>query len=369
MRILSILVANFVLLSCTFGKESGESVQEPPKSSSVTRANKKAAGHDKSLDILTRYFEQADSVHREIWRVLAEVKLPVGKTPFGKVHRALMASENIKLSNKSQFSCDNYSVKRDVKGVEGFPQEAEVFEVCNRREGAKRLAKFQALNNRSVKVTFYSENLREVVGLGPTVVAKVYNCELKASESLQLEEVNCDNWNQDKSSSEMFGFTTYKYNKNKPAMISLKGKVFKDLTDVRSIEVSIPQQGKVKITETELYAPEEEPQVIAKPPPLPPKADDTDRYLKEKKVRGRGGETPPLVLPDNHGIPEIPPHGHEMIPLAPEQQVDPDVLQQQRGEQGHPESDQDPNPENDSQDTGEDYDLPVVDENGELRER
>lgn len=376
------LLSLVFLTSCTFeGEKKKVSSPGPQKISSVPQQRSGSAGSsadpsvDKSTETLNRYLEQADAVHREIWRILAQSQLPVGKTPFGKVNRAFLANEGVKLSNKSQFSCDNYSVKKNKRSQSGYPQDGEVYEVCNRKEGAKRIAGFAAKSDRELELTFYPENLRDVLGLGPTVVGKSVHCQLKASDSFQLESITCSGWNQDKSSSEMLGFERYEYRKNGENVIFLKGKVYKDLTDVRSIEVSVPQKGNIKIKEIELYAPEPEVKVTTtppKPPPRPPKQDDTHRYLREKSQRGAARpEPPPMVLPDNHGIPTLPEHGHELIPLEREEGMDPDVMQQQDNigtPEGTVSPDQPVNPDQ-PYETGEDFELPAIDENGELRER
>lgn len=368
----SLLICAFLYLSsCTFeGDEKQVASKNEPKTVIPQTVSPKSSlahnkSNDKSFDALNRYFEQADSIHREVWRVVADVKLPVGKTPFGKVQRALMSYEEFKLSNKSQFSCDNYSVKKNVKSVSGFPQEGEIFEVCNKREGAKKIASYAASSSREVKVDFYPENLRDILGLGPTVMNKTISCTISASESLQLETLKCAHWNQDQNAAEMLSFTTYDFDKNRKKMITLKGKVFKDLTDIRSIDVVIPQNGKILITETELYAPEEEIKAaVTSPPPLPPKEDDAHADKKMQKNSGQqSGQVVPSVLP------QTPPlnYGHEMIPLD----VDPDVLNQQQNisPESLPEGYQIPDQGLPQMQNSEDLELPVMDENGELRAR
>src|SRR5690606_15226612 len=115
-----------------------------------------------------KYFEASDAIHREAWWVLTGQRRPATKSPFGKVYRAILSSENHKLSNKSAFRCDRYIFRRDILGAGGFPQKAEIFEKCEEKMAAKKIAEFYAPSKNEIQVTFYPEHLEEILGLGAT---------------------------------------------------------------------------------------------------------------------------------------------------------------------------------------------------------
>ncbi|WP_374028722.1 hypothetical protein [Bdellovibrio bacteriovorus] len=217
------LVSWWVLLSLSlslvgcFSKQ--EKAPEPVSSGKTTvsvlppKKNSTEPAKDKALEAFARYFEQADAIHREAWWVLTEERRPAGKSPFGKVQRALLSSQNIKLSNKSMFRCDRYLVKRDIMGLSGYPQKAEVFEKCSEKTPAKLLAEFSAPSVSEVQVTFFPDGLEEVLGLGATVLNKRSQCTLKGNEKGQLVSLQCKDWAQDRNQTQMIRLDVYDYSK------------------------------------------------------------------------------------------------------------------------------------------------------------
>ena len=237
---------------------------KPPVPTEKSKENR-----DKSLSDLERFFSQADTIHREAWWVATGNKTPEGKTPFGKMQRSLLASENQKLSNKSLFRCDQYSVKRDVLSANGYPQKAEVFETCSAKQGAKKIAQWTAQRPGEIDVTFYPENLEEVLGLSASILNKPITCHLQSADGQKLSQLTCQNWSQERSREQMVRLDDYDYRKNEKNMIKLNGKVYENLTDKRKIEVNVPLEGKIEVVETELYAPEPTPTVAPSPLPSP----------------------------------------------------------------------------------------------------
>lgn len=256
---LLVLLFSLSMISC-FSKTEPTAVKESPAREKSVSKSAEAQPKDERLQEFTRYFEAADSVHREAWWVLSDQRRAVGKTPFGKVQRALVSFQDGKLSNKSAFLCDRYVVRRDVLGLHSFPQQIEVFEHCDQKGPAKRFAQITAKKKGEVRVTFYPENLQEVLGLGAAILNKPISCILSGSE--QLAKIQCENWAQDRSQEQMLRFDVYEYQRDGKNLIKLKGKVYENLTDIRKFEAEVPMSGKITVTETELYAP-------PKPSPVP----------------------------------------------------------------------------------------------------
>lgn len=291
---------------------------------------------DRTLEIFTKYFEQADAIHREAWWVLNNERRPVQKSPFGKVLRAILASENTKLANKSAFRCDRYIFKRDVLGPSGFPQKSEVFEKCSEKTDAKKIAEFFAPSKLELQVTFFPENLEEILGLGPTVLNRSIKCTMKGNESEQLEHLKCVDWAQERNKEQMILLDEYDYTRTGKNLIKLRGKVYENLSDTRKIEADVPMEGKIVVKETELYPPEPVPEPSAKPA--------TAKSPVAPQPRAQGA--PPMVLrpeeiPPDAGVSKIPIPPVPSAPMAPRTTgpapvVDPDVLMQQQQQQTAP---------------------------------
>lgn len=290
---------------------------------------------DKTLNVIARYFEKADAIHREAWWVLAAERRPVGKSPFGKVQRALLSSQNMKLSNKSIFRCDRYLVKRDVMSLHGYPQRAEIFEKCSEKIEAKKIAQFDASRANEIQVVFFPENLEEILGLGATVINKSIQCTLRGNDREQLVSLKCQDWAQERSKEHMIRLDVYDYEMEGRNLIKLRGKVYENLSESRKIEADVPVEGKIFVTETELYPPEPSPEPLApvkavKPVPLPKAGSPADPSVVPlaPAVDMNPATITPLPAPMSEGV---------AIPLPRGQAVDPDVMMQQQMSQPQPE--------------------------------
>ncbi|XGC82339.1 hypothetical protein ACES2L_07595 [Bdellovibrio bacteriovorus] len=317
----------FFLLSCT-AKEEQKAVSTLPSAELSNNAAKSVAADvkaaDKALENFARYFEQADAIHREAWWVLSNERRPMGKSPFGKIQRALLSSKGVKLSNKSLFSCDRYLVKRDIQSLTGFPQKFEIFEKCSTKTEAKRIAEVFASKESDFSAIFYSENLEEVLGLGATILNKNIRCEFKGNEKHQLISLKCKDWAQDRSKEHMVRLDVYDYEKEGKNLIKLRGKVYEHLSDIRKIEVDIPLEGKIKVLETELYPPEAAPvatpAVTPPPSPVPPPPAPPPPPVQQDQNAGPAVLEPGDPAQDETGAPLI----------TPLPGVDPDVLMQRQ---------------------------------------
>lgn len=340
-----VICASLVLLSACTPRSNSE--KSEPKLDSKPRVTKKtpksddSSTKDKSLEIAVKYFETADSIHREAWWVLSEQRLPVGKSVFGKVQRALLSSQNIKLSNKSMFRCDRYLTQRDVKGLTGYPQSILVFEKCSEKAEAKKLALIENPREGLIQVRFYPIALEEVLGTGASFLNKEIACELKGDEKGLLVELDCRDFSQDRSNTQMVRLEKYHYKKDQKNMIQLRGKIFENLSELRSVEANIPLDGKITVTETELYAPEEEVPVVdpkKQGPNQEASAKAAAPHTKDAANPGvapsalpqapRGRGAPPQQITDAEvaQLPELGPEAVTPLNLPPPQAQDPAAL-------------------------------------------
>lgn len=317
------------LVSCSwFGGKTPEVVKEvaaPSNLKTTTPTPVASPKKDRTLEIFAKTFEQADAIHREAWWVLANERRPNGKSPFGKVQRAILSSEDAKLPNKSAFRCDRYILKRDILAAGGYPQRLEVFEKCEERLPAKKIAQVQVASLTDFEVVFYPENLEEILGLGPAILNRSIRCTLKSNVQEQLERLQCTDWAQNRTQEQMIRLDEYEYVRSGKNLIKLRGKVFENLSDTRKIEADVPLEGKILVTETELYPPEATPtpRPSVTPTPkkavVPPTAPETEP-AHDGTAGAPAEELTPLMGEDGMILPP-PPRG----PPA----VDPDVLMMQ----------------------------------------
>lgn len=301
--------------ACTRNTEKSPAPIEPAP---VVVLTKPEAPKEKIVEVFAKYFEQADAIHREAWWVLTEMRPPVSKSPFGKVQRALLSSMDIKLSNKSLFRCDRYVVKRDVLGVSGFPQKAEIFEKCSEKVAAKKIAEFFAPRASEIQVTFFPDGLEEILGLGATVLNRSILCTLIGNEKEQLQSLKCKDWAQDRTKEQMIRLDVYDYERAGKNLIKLRGKVYENLSDIRKIEADVPLEGKVNVIETELYPPEP----VVTPSPSPVATPKVVGAPAENKAENKSAVPP--ATPDQYS------EGADLGIPGP--RLDPDVLIMQQNQ-------------------------------------
>ncbi len=270
-----LILVMFMLLVGCFNRS--KEVTPPATESQVVSSKKNLPTKvvdpaDEVLLSLVKVLSQADSVHREAWWVLTEDRRPLGKSPFGKAERGLLTALNRKLANKSLFRCDRYVTKRDVMSPSGYPQTVDIFEKCSDKAVAKKIATLRVPQKGEMYLMFYPDNLQEVLGLGASILNKAIECNFKNNAEFQLTELKCKNWAQDRTSEQLIRLDTYDYVREGKNLIKLRGKVYENLMEKRKISADVPLDGKIIVSEVELYAPEEPVAPPITPGPLAPAA-------------------------------------------------------------------------------------------------
>lgn len=217
---------------------------------------------DEVLEWANRFFQEADSVHREAWWVLVGTRAPVSKSPFGKVSRALQTAQNMKLANKSMFRCDRYKISRTAVSSKGYPQNISVFEHCNLKAAAQKIADVTLSAKGDAQVVFFPNELKELLGNAASTLNRPITCKLKGDD--KLKTMTCSEWHQAKTDVLSIKLDTYEFQANADTLMILKGKVYEHLADIRKIEAVVPKAGKISVHEEELYPPQEEPVVVEK---------------------------------------------------------------------------------------------------------
>ena len=266
------LVLLIFCAACTFRKEaatqtSPTEVGKLLKISHSTPNPKAKSPAEKELQKVLHWFEQMDAIYRESLWVIRKEKAPQGKSMFGKMHRALLTDLKQKLSNKSLFKCDVYSMKRDVAGLTGVPQNADVFHRCNSKESFVRIGDWSHPKANELTMNFHSGNLSEVLGFATGILNPRIQCKLKSSESGIVESFSCENLmvDYDLAKNQVLRFSKFEYIKSASSILHIKAEVLENLDPIRKIVVDVPMEGKIKVTETVLQAPE----YIAKQVPAP----------------------------------------------------------------------------------------------------
>jgi hypothetical protein len=322
----------FVLLifcaSCTSHKEPSKtesSAQEmvtptPTISSNKTltmapKGSPTPVPAERELQKITKWFEQMDAILRESLWVLRKERPPQSKSIFGKMQRAALIEMKQKLSNKSLFRCDVYSMSRKISSASGVPQTADVFHKCSTKESFVQIGDWSHLAPNELIMNFRGGELGEVLGFTTGVFSPKIHCEMKANSNDVIESFSCKglmvDYNPQKN--QVLRFNRFEYERTSKEILHLRAEVLENLDPIRKIETDIPVDGKILVTETVL----QEPVVESKPAPPPPKPSVTPVKAKPKE------ENPYGQGPQDENNPQVAP------PIQQEPQ------QQQRQEKGY----------------------------------
>ncbi|MGZ6449217.1 MAG: hypothetical protein ACXWRA_14350 [Pseudobdellovibrionaceae bacterium] len=223
---------------------------------------------DKELQKILHWFEQMDAIFREALWVIRKEKAPQGKSIFGKMQRALLIEMKQKLSNKSLFKCDVYSMTRNKAALGEVPQDAEVMHQCNTKESFIKIGNWSHPKANELNIHFRGGNLEEVLGFATSILSPQISCQLKSNDHDIIENFSCDGLMIDynPAKNQVLRFNRFEYQRSLNNMLYMKAEVLENLDPVRKIEVEVPLEGKITVTETVLQAPE----YLAKQVPAPP---------------------------------------------------------------------------------------------------
>jgi hypothetical protein len=228
---------------------------------------------EKELEKISHWFEQMDAVLREgVWVVRKE-RAPQGKSIFGKLQRALTVEMKQKLSNKSLFRCDVYSMSRRVQGISGVPQSAEVFHKCSGKESMVKFGEWSHPTPNELTMTFEANQLSEILGMMTEILNPKISCKLKSNPAGIIESFSCDNlmFDYDPRKNQVLRFKRFEYEKAGQHLLHLRAEILENLEPIRKIEADVPLEGVILVTETVLKGPSPtptpRPEVAATPPP------------------------------------------------------------------------------------------------------
>jgi hypothetical protein len=284
MKFLLKLVATMLILSaaCT-KKQDPAPVPSPVPSPGVVSS---AAGpailpsvptpkknQERELQKIAKWFEQMDAVLREALWVVRRDRPPLGKSIFGKMQRALQIEMKEKLSNKSLFKCDTYSMTRSVGGLDGIPQTAEVMHRCGSKQSFEKIGDWTHADRDSLGMNFRGGNLEDVLGMTTGILSPKISCNLNSNEAGTVESFKCDGLmiDFDSKKGQVLKFDRFEYIRGAKKVLHLRAEVLENLLPIRKIEADVPMEGVIKVTETVLQAPMmESKEVPAIPaPPVP----------------------------------------------------------------------------------------------------
>lgn len=267
--------------------------------------------------LLAKVFAQADSIEREVWWVATKEKRPLSQSVFGKIFRAAMRENKQKLSQKNLFDCDRFIIKKEkALPLNGYSERINFFHACQKSQAKNEFATLEWQGKSQIKITFYPQYLKDVVGLTTSILAKPFHCEIKLADQGLIEELSCDSLRKDKAAEETLEYEKFLYKKSDQNEVEVVGSVYENIKKKRKVEFTVPLKGDIFVKETELIPPAgyrvPQPKTTLRPPTTetdklvapPPRLRSTPPVQTQPT---QGGAAPDQIqnglAPGSHSIP------------------------------------------------------------------
>jgi hypothetical protein len=302
--------------ACTPPKDSPPAVEPAPlRAVQVPALPIKGAVSDKKnqdheLQKVAKWFEQMDAILRESLWVVKKERPPQSKSIFGKMQRAALVEMKEKLANKSLFRCDIYSMSRNIGGISGVPQSAEVLHKCGSKEDFAKIGDWNHPTANVLTMNFRGGNLEDMLGLATSILSPKISCELRSNDNGTIESFSCKGLmiDYDAKKSQVLRFSRFEYERGSQKILHLRAEVLENLDPIRKIEADVPVEGAIQVIETVLQAPQVEAKQV--PAPTPPPAPQLAK--KPKPPENNNGDRPQedpqspiLETPAVRGAPQV----------------------------------------------------------------
>ncbi len=272
---------------------------------SIAGPRKSEKSWQENLILSAKILRQADAVTREMGWVVSNVRQPSGSSAFGRLQRAFVKEVHGKLQKSPVLKCDTYKIKN--LGEQVRPWKLEIFEACNTKYPL-HLATVTLEKSDQLHIDFYPMNLSEELGLTASVMNKKTHCDLSFQGSI-LKIMNCQNWAQDRSKTEVVDLSTFIYTADKESLLQIKGVILEGLNPKSNINSEVPLKGRIIVTESELKEKE--------PVPVEGEVVPVRRHHKRKKPSAENLPDPEYIegqeRMDNQPVSPVPLENHEPV--------------------------------------------------------
>lgn len=281
--------------------------------------------------------QEAQKVESEILKKI-KINHLAHKNYFGKFISVYAKYQN-KADSIEKLNCAKYEIKSLLKS--SLSQSYFVKETCE-KNNSKEIIKF-TLSKDKIEIEFYTQVLGGVIGLSASLLNKKAMCSLElipqdsGNKALTqnsdqssvanrgLKSFKCQDLVYTKSTTEVLHIKSIIYKKDQDPLIIIDGMWIEDFNEEKSVKVTVPIAGAIKIVETQ----------VRKLIPLEThkKAPDVKPVITElpkapDQIQTTGQEAIPL---DANGQPEVKLKSQQQQ-VSPEF-VDPDMTIQQFQEQ------------------------------------
>lgn len=221
---------------------------------------------DTSLEPLKKVslaLQATESIFKEIMRILRQENKSEFSLPFAKMNHAMNKEFSLKKAKQSSgfLGCQKNKIIRNVQNKTGYPQSLTFIEACTAKADPYANLKIHSAQNISIEL--FPENLSGILGVQSSIFGKKISCELKLKLSGLISKLDCSNWTMDLGKGEYLDLKEIHYDESAALIVKVKGHVMSHVDKIKTIEMTIPLEGKITVKEVQVKDPKKD---------LPPEA-------------------------------------------------------------------------------------------------
>lgn len=248
MKAVKLLVFILFIASCT--KKSSELEQQDNKMLSPVApvVDLKAVTKPQEFSKTLReaiYF--SNSLEREALKLILKDQSLQKITLFSVLSYIFETNSGVKKSTPRGLDCGKYEIQRIQKDI-------RIFKSCV-KPSVEIVQIHEIEADKEYQFDFLIKEWASVVGPAVSLTGSDVKC-IIAIKDKKLQRLNCDNWSyqtsEDQMSSTVVKIKEFVFQRNANNQFTIKGGFFKELSENKKINISVPLAGKIKIIEKEI---------------------------------------------------------------------------------------------------------------------
>ncbi|MBY0555016.1 hypothetical protein K2P97_10845 [bacterium] len=248
MKVVKLLIFCIIIASCT--KKSSELEQQDNKLLSPVppaidlKAVRKPQEFSKTLREAV-YF--SNSLEREALKLILKDSSLQKITLFSVLSYIFETNSGVKKSTPRGLDCGKYEIQRIQKDI-------RIFKTCV-KPSVEIVQIHEIEADKEYQFDFLIKEWASVVGSAVALTGSDVKC-IVAIKDKKLQRLNCENWSyqvsEDQMSSTVVKIKEFVFQRDAKNQFTIKGGFFKELSENKKINISVPLAGKIKIIEKEI---------------------------------------------------------------------------------------------------------------------
>ncbi|HND84982.1 MAG TPA: hypothetical protein PLU50_04205 [Pseudobdellovibrionaceae bacterium] len=199
------------------------------------------AFHPEILSQIQLALKLTDNIAKESVQILSP-RTKISQTPFGRVFYALMTLDQ-GARDPNFRGCQTYQ-KLEKEG------ELKVSLTCQKNLSQPLVEINWSAREKSIRI--FSDSLKDVIGDAASILAKTIECRYDQKDT--LKSFHCRDYYLRIDEKTVLAIEKIKFERDRDSLVTLNGKWLDQLFPVKSFDATIPQTGKIKVTEKILFS-------------------------------------------------------------------------------------------------------------------